>query len=81
MEFYPMLLSTVNNSIGNKKKHIGTKELLAIFSKKSTLSELDKYIIDTIQNEASKEEIENFKNMFHITSEDVKYVLSVNPYK
>lgn len=81
MDFKPMLLSTVNNSIGNKKNHITVEKLLSLFSKKTYLSELDKYIIDTIQTEATKEEINNFKNIFHIQNEDINYVLSINPYR
>ncbi len=76
-----MLLSTVNNSIGNKKNHITVEKLSKLFMKQSILSDLDKYIIDTIQTEASQEEIENFKNKFHIPTENINYVLSINPYK
>ncbi len=81
MDFVPMLLSTVNNSIGNKKNHITVEKLSKLFMSKEALSDLDKYIIDTIQSEASKEEIANFKNKFKIPTENINYVLSLNPYK
>ena len=44
------------------------------------LNDLDKYVIDTIQTEATKDELENFKNTYHIPSDKIKYVLSINPY-
>ncbi len=80
-EFKPMLLLTVNNSIGNKAKHFTNTSLVELFNKKfEEYSNLDKYAIDTIQSEASKAELNNFIKKFNISTDKVKYVLSVNPY-
>ena len=76
----PLLLSTINNSIGNKKNHFTVEDLCVLFNEKSTYTDLDKYVIDTIQTEATKDELENFKNTYHIPSNKIKYVLSINPY-
>ena len=76
----PILLSTINNSIGNKKNHITVQDLCNLLNGKEVLNDLDKYVIDTIQTEATKDELENFKNTYHIPSNKIKYVLSINPY-
>lgn len=76
----PILLSTINNSIGNKKNHITVQDLCNLFHGKEVLSELDKYVIDTIQTEATEEELNNFKKTYHIPNKQIKYVLSINPY-
>lgn len=80
-QFKPMLLLTINNSIGNKEKHFTTDSLIKLFNKKlDEYSNLDKYAVDTIQSEASKTELENFTKKFNISIDKVKYVLSINPY-
>lgn len=80
-QFKPMLLLTVNNSIGNKSKHFTIDSLVKLFNKKlDEYSNLDKYAVDTIQSEASKIELDNFIKKFNISIDKVKYVLSVNPY-
>lgn len=76
----PLLLSTINNSIGSKKNHITVQDLCNLFNGKKVLNDLDKYIIDTIQTEATENELANFKKIYHIPSEKIKYVLSINPY-
>ena len=49
-EYTPMLLSTVNNSIGDKNLHFTVDKLLELFNKKcSEFTELEKYAVDTIQ--------------------------------
>ncbi len=79
--FKPMLLLTVNNSIGNKSKHFTIKSLVQLFNKKvEDYSNLDKYAVDTIQTEASSAELNNFIKKFHIPSDKVDYVLSIDPY-
>lgn len=79
--YKPMLLLTVNNSIGNKSKHFTIDSLLQLFSKKlEDYSNLDKYAVDTIQTEASQIEIDNFIKKFNISANKMKYVLSINPY-
>ncbi len=72
--FNPMLLSTVNNSIGNKKNHLTVKQLCDLFKKNTSYTELEKYAIDTIQTESNKIEIENF------SKKHINHVLSINPY-
>jgi len=80
-QFKPMLLLTVNNSIGNKSKHFTINTLIQLFSKKvEEYSNLEKYAVDTIQTEASKDELNYFIKNFNISTDKVKYVLSVNPY-
>ena len=76
----PLLLSTINNSIGNKKNHFTVEDLCILFNEKNTYSDLDKYVIDTIQTEATEDELANFKKTYHIPSEKIEYVLSINPY-
>lgn len=80
-QFKPMLLLTVNNSIGDKSKHFTINTLVQLFSKKlEEYSNLDKYAVGTIQTEVSKTELNNFTKNFNISTDKVKYVLSVNPY-
>ena len=63
----PLLLSTINNSIGNKKNHFTVEDLYILFNEKNTYSDLDKYVIDTIQTEATADELANFKkNLSHL---------------
>ncbi len=83
MPFSPMLLATINNSIGNKNNHVSLKYLIDLFMKKKTtnLSNIDKYIIGTIQQEALEQEIEWFSQDYHIPMENIRYVLSINPYQ
>lgn len=77
----PMLLLTVNNSIGDKTKHFNVNTLITLFNKKcSEFNELDKYAVDTIQSEATKQEIDTFKKVFNINNNKIKYLLSCNPY-
>ncbi|GAA7152354.1 hypothetical protein HpBGD46_14590 [Helicobacter pylori] len=45
------------------------------------MSNIDKYIIDTIQQEALDQEIEWFSQDYHIPMENIQYVLSINPYQ
>lgn len=80
-QFKPMLLLTINNSIGNKSKHFTIASLVELFEKQyENYTNLDKYAIDTIQTEASKSELMNFVEKFNISPDKVKYVLSINPY-
>lgn len=80
-EYKPMLLSTVNNSIGDKNLHFTVDKLLELFNKKcSEFTELEKYAVDTIQTEATSYEINSFKSYFHINSKNIDYLLSCQPY-
>ena len=80
-EYTPMLLSTVNNSIGDKNLHFTVDKLLELFNKKcSEFTELEKYAVDTIQTEATTYEINSFNNYFHINSKNIDYLLSCQPY-
>ncbi|GAA8169883.1 hypothetical protein NP0156_06960 [Helicobacter pylori] len=83
MPFSPMLLATINNSIGNKNNHVSLEYLIDLFMKKKTtdLSNIDKYIIGTIQQEALDREIEWFSQDYHIPMENIQHVLSINPYQ
>jgi hypothetical protein len=71
-----MLLSTVNCSIGNKKKHFTLTSLKNLFYKKEPLNVYDKYALKTIKNEALEEEIEDFTNYYRISPKRVETVLA-----
>jgi len=71
-----MLLSTVNCSIGNKKKHFTLTSLKNLFYKKEPLDVYDKYALKTIKNEALEEEIVDFTNYYRISSKRVERVLA-----
>lgn len=70
-----MLLSTVNCSIGNKKKHFTLTGLKKLFYKREDLSTYDKYALKTIKNEALQEEIEDFAKYYKISPKRVHEVL------
>jgi hypothetical protein len=79
---YPMLLATINNSIGSKDKHFSINDLLQLFKKKdSHFTPSEKYMICAIQEEADEYEISSFKNKFHISQQMVDHVLSATPYQ
>jgi hypothetical protein len=71
-----MLLSTVNCSIGNKKKHFTLTGLKNLFYKKDSLNAYDKYALKTIKNEALEEEIVDFINYYRISPKRVEAVLA-----
>ena len=71
-----MLLSTVNCSIGNKKKHFTLTGLKNLFYKKEPLDVYDKYALKTIKNEALEEEIVDFRNYYRISPKRVETVLA-----
>ena len=71
-----MLLSTVNCSIGNKKKHFTLTGLKKLFYKKDTFNIYDKYAIKTIKNEATQIEIDDFASYYKIPSNRIAMVLS-----
>ena len=71
-----MLLSTVNCSIGNKKKHFTLTGLKKLFYKEEALDIYDKYALKTIKNEALEEEIEDFTKYYRISPKRVEKVLS-----
>ena len=78
--FLPALLCTINNSIGNKKNHFSVKELCKILKKKKPYTDHEKYAIDMIQYEATKQEIDNFIELYNIPKSCIEYTLSVDPY-
>ena len=71
-----MLLSTVNCSIGNKKKHFTLTSLKNLFYKKEPLDVYDKYALKTIKNEALQEEIDDFRDYYRISPNRVEAVLA-----
>ena len=79
-KFQPMLLLTVNNSIGNKEDHLTIKSLCQLFSKNSGFSNVEKYALDTIKTEATEEEISWFSQDYHIPLSKLKHVLSTDLY-
>jgi len=79
-KFQPMLLLTVNNSIGNKKNHLTIESLCQLFSKSSNFSNVEKYALDTIKTEATPQELSWFSNDYHIPLSKLKHVLSTDLY-
>jgi len=79
-KFQPMLLLTVNNSIGNKKNHLTVEALCQLFNKNSNYSNVEKYALDTIKTEATEEEISWFSKDYHIPLSTLKHVLSTDLY-
>jgi len=79
-EFHPMLLLTVNNSIGNRKKHFTIDNLCQLFTKEQNFTNVEKYALDTIKTEASTEELSWFSKHYHIPLSKIKHVLSSNFY-
>ena len=81
----PMLLSTINCSIGNEANHLTIDDLCDLFlnikEKECKLSTLEKYAICTMQDEALPQEFEFFKQKYNIPQENIDYVLSLKPYK
>lgn len=79
--FKPMLLLTVNNSIGNPSLHLNIEDLVLIFSKEqNNYTNIDKYVVDTIQTESTKNEFDDFVIDYKIDSNKASYVLSCIPY-
>ena len=74
-KFQPMLLLTVNNSIGNEKKHFTVENLCQFFTKEQKFSSVEKYALDTIKTEASPEELFWFSKEYHIPLSKMKHVL------
>lgn len=71
-----MLLSTVNCSIGNKKKHFTLTKLKQIFYKQNDLDMYEKYALKVMKKEAQKEEIEDFAKYYKISPKRINTVLS-----
>jgi len=71
-----MILSTVNCSIGNKKKHFTLTDLKKLFYKDKVTDVYEKYALKTIKSEASDIEIEDFMQYYKISPKRVEKVLS-----
>ena len=71
-----MLLSTVNCSIGNKKKHFTLTKLKQLFYKQEALDTYEKYALKVMKQEAQKEEIEDFVKYYKISPKRINTVLS-----
>ena len=71
-----MLLSTVNCSIGNKKKHFTLTKLKQIFYKQNDLDTYEKYALKVMKKEAQKEEIEDFAKYYKISPKRINSVLA-----
>lgn len=71
-----MLVSTVNCSIGNKKKHFTLTGLKKLFYKDNITDVYEKYALKTIKNEALDLEIKDFIQYYKISPKRVEKVLS-----
>ena len=79
--FTQKLILTINNSIGNKKNHFNYIDVCKLFNpSKKTFNDFEKYAIETIQTEASSNEINNFTKKYNIPKANINHVLSINPY-
>nr|WP_286347991.1 hypothetical protein [Helicobacter sp. NHP21005] len=78
-KIYPhMLHATINNSIGNIKNHLTLEHLVSLFlNPPKILTLLEKYAIDVIQKEATRQEIDSFSQAFHIPQKEVEHILSL----
>lgn len=80
-DFKPMLLLTVNNSIGNPSLHLNTNDLVKLFNKQlADYTNIDKYAVDTIQTESTTYEFNDFIKNYKISNDKAAYVLSCKPY-
>ncbi|WP_233707398.1 hypothetical protein [Helicobacter bizzozeronii] len=79
IKIYPYTLhATINNSIGDIKNHITLEQLVDLFLNPPTMPSLiERYVIDTIQTEASAQEIDFFAKSFNIPSQSVEHILSM----
>lgn len=79
------LVLTINCSISNIDNHFSDEEIKDLFmnieDKKNHLNTFEKYVIDIIQTEALKEEIQWFKEKYHIPQENIDNVLSIKLYQ
>ncbi len=81
MRCSPMLLLTVNNSVGDRKKHVNTEYLVKLFmNPPSVLSKTDRYVIETIQTESCLLEIDMFAKDYNIPKKNVEHILSIDAY-
>lgn len=71
-----MLLSTVNCSIGNKKKHFTLTGLKQLFYKQENLNTYEKYALKVMKKEAIAEEIEDFAKYYKISPKRINSVLA-----
>lgn len=78
----PALLLSTNCSISDKSKHISTEELYELFMTLGTreLSDIEKYIIETIQSEAHPQEVQSFQTLYKIPQDNIEKLLSYKPY-
>ncbi len=79
-EFSPMLLLTINNSIGDQKKHLTIAMLCDLFQKETDFSPVEKYAVDIIQTEATESELSSFSKQFNIPKEKINHVFSLAVY-
>ncbi|MDR1461316.1 MAG: hypothetical protein LBI78_06710 [Campylobacteraceae bacterium] len=70
-----MLVATANCSIGDKKKHLTSKQIANIFLHGKVRNSLEQYIIDTIKEEALIQEIEAFAKFHNLSLEQINKVL------
>ena len=81
----PPLLLTINCSIGDKNRHLSVEGLcdllLHIKDKENHLTQIERYAITMIKEEALPQEIEWFKQRYNIPQENIDYALSIKPYK
>lgn len=72
-----MLVSTVNCSIGNKKKHFILTGLKELFYKDKITNIYEKYALKIIKNEALDFELEDFIQYYKISLKRVEKVLAL----
>ena len=71
-----MLTATANCSIGDKSKHLTSKQIRDIFLYGKPKNNIERYIIDTIKTEALPQEIEAFAKIHKIPMSIINEVLN-----
>ena len=72
------ILLDINCSIGNEKKHLTIEQVVKLFDKKvEEFDVFDKYAIDILRTESSKESIDAFVKEHNISNEKLEYIMNV----
>ncbi len=75
------ILFDINCSIGNESKHLTEEQVVKLFNKKvDEFDVLDKYAVDVLQTEVSKESLEVFVKEYKISKQKLDYILKAKIY-
>ena len=72
------ILLDINCSIGNEKKHLTIEQVVKLFDKKvEEFDAFDRYTVNILRIESSKESIEAFEEEHNISNEKLVYIMNV----